>query len=58
MKKTIATFLIIVGALAFVEIANAQQAIFLVRHAEDQGRRRTVLYLTRGASVLYYLPAF
>ena len=24
MKKTIATFLIIVGALAFVEIANAQ----------------------------------
>ena len=36
MKKTIATFLIIVGALAFVEIANAQQAIFLVRHAEDQ----------------------
>jgi broad specificity phosphatase PhoE len=54
MKKTIATFLIIVGALAFVEIASAQQAIFLVRHAEDQrsekdrplsdaGRKRALL---------------
>ena len=29
MKKTIATFLIIVGALAYCEIANAQQAISL-----------------------------
>ena len=70
MKKTIATFLIIVGALAFVEIANAQQAIFLVRHAEDQrsekdrplsdaGRKRALLLASvlKDAGIKRSLPA-
>ena len=49
--KTIATFLIIVGAFAFVEIANAQQVIFLVRHAEDQRSEKDRPHLTRGKGV-------
>jgi broad specificity phosphatase PhoE len=36
MNKTIATLLIVIGALSLLEVADAQQAIFLVRHAEDQ----------------------
>ena len=36
----------------FVEIANAQQAILLVRHAEDQRSKQDLLHLMRGTSAL------
>jgi phosphohistidine phosphatase SixA len=35
MNKTIGIFVIVTGILALVQLADAQQAIFLMRHAED-----------------------
>ena len=35
MNKAIVRFVIVTGVLALVQLADAQQAIFLVRHAED-----------------------
>ena len=42
MNKTIGTFVIVSGILALVQVAGAQQAIFLVRHAEDVRSRDVV----------------
>ena len=42
MNRTIATFIILTGILGLVQLADAQQAIFLVRHAEDVRSRDVV----------------
>jgi broad specificity phosphatase PhoE len=42
MNKTIGAFVIVTGILTLVQIADAQQAIFLVRHAEDVRSRAVV----------------